>query len=186
MPRALHAVNHQPRPVLAHVNAHGQLLAHNPYHPVSSQPHRPHIKPEAQRLGSSPSPGSRPAQAFTVGCDRRASLTEHLRARVPAPLPRLTRTPQAAGDAPTNLTPTFIQQRTAFLEASMASLRTRAATLTATVSSLVTQRNDFLTNLQGTQQSVNALSTTPSSRTTTAAARALAAVQAHTGTNTPT
>ena len=95
-------------------------------------------------------------------------------------------THQAAGDAPTNLTPTFIQQRTAFLEASMASLRTRAATLTATVSSLVTQRNDFLTNLQGTQQSVNALFTTPSSRTTTAAARALAAVQAHAGTNTPT
>ena len=103
-----------------------------------------------------------------MGCDRRASLTEHLRARAPAPLPRRTRTPQAAGDAPAALSPTFIQQRTAFLEASMASLRTRAATLTATVSSLVTQRNDLLTNLQGTQQSVNALFTTPSSRTPTA------------------
>ena len=127
-----------------------------------------------------------PAQAFTVGCDRRASLTEHLRARAAAPLPRRTHTPQAAGDAPANLTPTYIQQRTAFLEASMASLRTRAATLSATVSSLVTQRNDLLTNLQGTQQSVNALFSTPSSRTTTAAARALVAVQARTGTNTPT
>ena len=186
MTRALHGVNQLPRPVPAHANAHGLLRAHNPYNPVSSQPHRPHIKPEAQRLGSSPAQGSHPAQAFTVGCDRRASLTEHLRARAPAQLPRPTRTPQAAGVAPAARTPTFIQQRTAFLEASMASLRTRAATLTATVSSLVTQRNDLLTNLQGTQQSVNALFTTPSSRTTTAAARALAAVQAHTGTNTPT
>ena len=68
----------------------------------------------------------------------------------------------------------------------MATLRTRASTLSATVTSLINQRSGLLTSLHGTQQSVNALTSNPSSRTTTAVARALAAVQARTGTNTPT
>jgi len=68
----------------------------------------------------------------------------------------------------------------------MVSLRTQASTLSATVTSLLRQRSGLLTSLHGTQQSVTALTSTPSSRTTTAFARALAAVQARTGSTMPT
>ena len=152
-----------------------------------------HTKPEPPGP-SCPHVLGLPAPPATAARDRRSALTEYLRARAAPPLPWRAHTPPApAGLLPhaavvgaANLTPLFIQDRTAYLEASMASLRTRASTLSATVTSLTTQRSGLLTSLHGTQQSVNALISNPSSRTTTAVARALAAVQARTGLTMPT
>ena len=155
-----------------------------------------------------PLPSVLPASAVR---DRRTALTAYLRAHAEPPQPSRVRAfaPSAGHQplrlavqehvrgsvaawsarstgAPSALTPRLVRDRTAHLEASMASLRARATALSATVTSLIQQRSGLLMSLHGTQQSATALATPPSRRATTAAVRALQAVQARTGPTPPT
>ena len=175
--------------------------------------HQPPGCPPASTAPPPRQPWLTPPTALPTGAsDRRTTLTAYYRGRAERPLPSGARTPPPTAGGPGPLLGTAIsaqlrgslaawgahrtgapsaptarlaRARTAELEASMASLRARASDLSTTMVSLIQQSSGLLTSLHGTQQSVTALASTPSLRTSTVTARVLQATLARTGPTQP-